>query len=160
MRRLLARAGAGVMATPSRRTPPEAVATLKRALQNYPHYIWDGAPANGLANPYFGMLGLADLIVVTEDSVNMAAEAAMTGKPVHVVALDRRKVGASPKKFERFHEALAERGASRPYAGRFDFWTYAPFDETARAAEEIARRLSRRPAPNLRRGAPRESLPE
>ena len=34
------------------------------------------------ANPYPGILGVADAIIVTSDSVNMASEAAITGKPV------------------------------------------------------------------------------
>src|SRR3546814_3642619 len=35
------------------------------------------------SNPNFGILGLADHVIVTGDSVNMVSEAASTGKPVH-----------------------------------------------------------------------------
>ncbi len=141
--RKVARAGGGVMVTASRRTPREAVAMVQKALEGYPHFIWDGSPIHGLANPYFGMLGLADLILVTEDSVNMASEAAMTGTPVHIIALARRP-GASALKFDRFHAALANRGASRLFSGRLDDWIYDPLDETARVAAEIVRRLEQR----------------
>ena len=48
-----------------------------------PHYLWDGEGEN----PYFGLLGLADFLVVTCDSVNMVSEAASTGKPVYVADL-------------------------------------------------------------------------
>jgi hypothetical protein len=139
--RKLVRAGGGVMATSSRRTPEGVMATLGQALERFPHFIWDGSPVNGLANPYFGMLGLADLILVTEDSVNMAVEAAITGKPVHILPLDR-KLAASPAKFQSFHETLAARGAARRYEGRFDFWSYQPLDETSRAGDAVARRLA------------------
>lgn len=158
--RRLARAGFGVLVTPSRRTPTEAITTLRRALANFPHFIWEGAPANGLANPYFGLLGLADLILVTNDSVNMAAEAAMTGKPVYVLPLSRREFGASPAKFERFHEALAAHGATRPYTGFLEGWSYEPLDETARAAREVARRLAEKSQSRLRREDAEPSLSE
>jgi mitochondrial fission protein ELM1 len=139
--RALARGGYAVLATGSRRTPPETLATMRRALARFPHFIWDGAPVAGLANPYFGLLGLADVILVTEDSVNMAAEAALTGKPVHILALPRRRGLGAASKFDRFHAALAETGASRPYRGAPEEWTYEPIDETARAAAELVRRL-------------------
>lgn len=38
-------------------------------------------------NPYFAFLGLADEIIVTGDSMSMLAEAASTGKPVHIFDL-------------------------------------------------------------------------
>ena len=69
----------------------------------------------------------------------MAAEAATTGKPVHILALD----GGSPK-FDAFHAALQARGAARPFAGAVDSWTYAPLDETTRAAHEVLARLAAR----------------
>jgi hypothetical protein len=139
--RSLARAEIAVLVSGSRRTPPEAIRTLKRALERFPHFIWEGAPVAGLQNPYFALLGSADHVMVTEDSVNMAAEAAATGKPVHVISLPRRWGGLAAAKFDRFHAALARRGASRKFTGRFEQWTYETLDETARAAAEIARRI-------------------
>lgn len=55
-------------------------ATIGKDLLNPPEYwIWDGqAP-----NPYPGILELADVIVVTSDSVNMTSEACFHGKPVY-----------------------------------------------------------------------------
>jgi mitochondrial fission protein ELM1 len=38
-------------------------------------------------NPYFGVLALADALVVTSDSVAMLSEAAATGRPVHIFDL-------------------------------------------------------------------------
>jgi mitochondrial fission protein ELM1 len=38
-------------------------------------------------NPYFGVLSLADALVVTSDSVAMLSEAAATGRPVYIFDL-------------------------------------------------------------------------
>ena len=139
--RALADAGAGLMITPSQRTDPETTAAIAAALKDRPHFLWSGAPVAGLANPYFGVLGAADHVLVTGDSVNMATEAAATGKPVHVLALDRAPLSFSDRKFAQFHRMLREKGIARPFAGALETWTYEPLDETARAAEEIVRRF-------------------
>jgi mitochondrial fission protein ELM1 len=94
--------------------------------------FWDGRGEN----PYFGYLGLADAVIVTADSVTMISEAAATGKPVHVAALE----GGSAK-FRRFHAAMQEAGVTRPFAGRLEDWRYEPLDEAARIATEVRRRL-------------------
>jgi mitochondrial fission protein ELM1 len=141
--RALADDGAGLMITASRRTPEAATAAVRAALNGTNHFFWNGAPVAGLSNPYFGMLGLADHVVATKDSVNMAAEAAMTAKPVHVLALDRR-LFASAAKFEGYHSALRDRGVARPVELPLQSWNYVALDETARAAEEVMRRLRAR----------------
>lgn len=63
---------------PSRRTPSSHLNALCSALSDIPYYLWDGRTDN----PYPGILGLADYIIVTSDSVNMITEACITGKPV------------------------------------------------------------------------------
>ena len=139
--RALADNGARLMITMSRRTDPTIAESILKALDGAPHFFWDGAAVAGLKNPYFGMLGLADHIVVTEDSINMATEAAATGKPVHVVALDRAPFALNAAKFQRFHAMLRERGVTRPFDGGLETWDYQPLDETKRAGEELARRF-------------------
>ncbi len=133
----LARAGWGLMVTTSRRTGARNEEILRRGLAGLSAEIWDGAGEN----PYFGILALADHVVVTGDSVNMVSEAASTGKPVHVVHLR----GHSPK-FTRFHETLVAAGIARPFTGTLENWDYAPLAETRRAAQEIRRRLLARRA--------------
>jgi uncharacterized protein len=130
----LARGGFGLAITPSRRTGDANVAVLRQRLTDLPVYIWDGKGEN----PYFGMLGIADAILVTADSVSMVSEAAASGKPVHVIALD----GGS-RKFARFHAAMQDAGITRRFAGTVETWTYPALDDTARAAAEIRRRLGR-----------------
>jgi hypothetical protein len=113
--------GGALLVTPSRRTRPDSLARLSGAVADVPHFVWDGAGDN----PYFALLGLA--IVVTEDSVNMVTEAAGTGKPVYVQALQGRSA-----RLARFHRLMRDRGATRPFAGRLESWTCAP-DQRHRA---------------------------
>ncbi len=127
--------GAGLLVTASRRTDPGTLALLRAALTGCAAEIWDGEGEN----PYFGFLGLADAFVVTGDSVNMVCEAATTGKPVYVVEL----AGGSAK-FARFHQTLRQAGATRPFAGRLEHWSYPPLRDTEFAAAEVRRRLTAR----------------
>jgi mitochondrial fission protein ELM1 len=124
--------GGSVVLTPSRRTVPEALAVLKQRLAAVPSMVWDG---NG-DNPYMAYLALADYLVVTADSVNMASEACFTGKPVFVEGL----TGGSSK-FEQFHRTLQQRGYTRSFTGELADWSYPPLDETARVAHLINQRM-------------------
>jgi hypothetical protein len=124
----LAKGGAGLMVTPSRRTGPEAARILAGSLAGLPAEIWDGEGEN----PYFGLLALADAILVTRDSVSMTSEAVFTGKPVHVVDLD-----GTSRRIEQFHAHMERRGYTRRFTGALESWTYAAPDDTAAAAARI-----------------------
>jgi mitochondrial fission protein ELM1 len=125
-------AGGSVLVSFTRRTPAAARQALTEGLAGLPGWIWDGTGEN----PYFAFLAAADVILVTEDSVNLATDAAATGKPVHVLAME-----GGGRKFDRFHADLAARGASRRFDGRLTSWSYPPLDETGRAARELLRRF-------------------
>ncbi len=127
--------GGSVMASVSRRTPPAAAAAVRGRLDGPDAVVWGGEGDN----PYFAMLALADHVVVTQDSVNMATEAAFTGRPVHIA----RIVGRQARK-DRFYAELAARGIARPFDGSLPVWSYPPLDETSRLAAEIDRRVSAR----------------
>ncbi|MGQ0674536.1 MAG: mitochondrial fission ELM1 family protein [Rhodospirillales bacterium] len=129
---LCQRDGAGLLVSASRRTGREAEALIRERLSGLPAYVWDGTGDN----PYFAFLGLADAAIVTCDSVNMVSEALATGKPVHVAMLE----GGSAK-FDRFHEDLWREGYTRPFTSRLESWSYAPLDDTAKAAAEARKRL-------------------
>lgn len=130
----LAKSGVGLAITPSRRTGEAQRRMLEKRLAGHNAFIWDGKGDN----PYFAMLGAADAIIVTADSVSMISEAASTGKPVHIIELE----GGSAK-FTRFHQAMRDAGITRPFNGTLDEWHYPPLDDTARAAVEIRRRLGK-----------------
>jgi mitochondrial fission protein ELM1 len=117
---------ASLLVTPSRRTGEENVRILKEKLAGVAHFIWDGTGDN----PYFGLLGLADFIVTTPDSINMISEAASTGKPLYVAQLP----GGS-EKFERFHRLMREDGLVREFKGMLMPYRYAPLDEVSMVAE-------------------------
>lgn len=127
--------GGALLVTSSRRTGEANEAAVAKAIQGVPSVFWTGYGDN----PYFAYLALADAIVVTADSVNMVSEAAATGKPIFVAELP----GGSAK-FERFHQALAEAGITRPFTGRLEQWRYPPLRETERVAAEITQRLRKR----------------
>lgn len=129
--------GGSLLMTFSRRTPEQAQALLTARLRHLPGIIWDGQGPN----PYFAFLAAADYILVTEDSTNMAVEAASTGKPVFILKMDGTSL-----KFRLFHQELESLGAARPYGGAFHGWTYAPVDETGRAAAEVVARMDARTA--------------
>jgi mitochondrial fission protein ELM1 len=133
LKALCASTGGSLMVTASRRTDLESQAALQAALNSLPTDFWDGTGDN----PYTGMLALADGIVVTEDSVTMASEAASTGKPVFIAKMEGRA-----EKFDHFHTGLEARGVSRPLTEAWDTWSYPPLLEAARVAAEIRRRVA------------------
>lgn len=129
-------AGGSLMLTFSRRTPEAARLSMAKRLGGLPGLIWDGKGPN----PYFAFLHFADHILVTEDSANMAAEAASTGKPVHILPM----IASKPAdKFARLHADLRQRGAARPFDGSLESWSYAPLKETERAAQTVLDRMTR-----------------
>lgn len=121
-----------VLVSFSRRTPEDAKRFLTSRLKRVPGWIWDGEGPN----PYFAFLAAADAVLVTEDSTNMAVEAAAAGKPVLVMHLD----GDSPK-HRHLHDSLRKRLAARPFRGALERWSYPPLHETERAAAEVIRRM-------------------
>ena len=120
--------GGTLMATVSRRTSDAARLQFRTHLAPHCAIFYEGEGAN----PYFAMLGAADHIFVTADSVNMATEAAATGKPVHVLSVD-----GSAGKLERFHQSLVRRGCARPFNGKLETWNYPPLLETDRVAAAV-----------------------
>ncbi|HEY1072532.1 mitochondrial fission ELM1 family protein [Brevundimonas sp.] len=126
-----------LLLTFSRRTPEAAKAVMTERLSALPGWIWDGSGDN----PLFAMLAAADHVLVTEDSANMATEAASTGKPVHVLPMIALKPAG---KFARLHADLEAHGAARPFDGSLDSWTYAPLNETERAARAVLEAMAAR----------------
>ena len=126
--------GGSLMITTSRRTGEANTAHLREAIKGVPHVLWTGEGAN----PYYGMLGWADSILVTADSVNMTSEACATGKPVHVIPL----MGGS-EKFRRFHQALRDDGLTRPFKGKLEHWLYPPLRDVELVAARIREKMAK-----------------
>lgn len=119
--------------TPSRRTSPELLNMLKRHLGDLSYEIWDGTGVN----PYPAYLGLADQIIVTQDSVSMISEACFTGKPVYIWDIEKNNT-----KHREFHHDLYERGHAKPFQWPFPQWTQKKLDEMSRVATIINNRLN------------------
>jgi mitochondrial fission protein ELM1 len=124
--------GASVMASTSRRTGAAAGEAVAAALAGLPHRLHRfGTPGE---NPYLGILALADLLVVTGDSISMLSEALMTTAPLLI---------ADPGGLGHRHRALAEgllaRGLAAPL-GAPPPSARAALDETGRVAAAIRAR--------------------
>ena len=124
--------GFSVYMTFSSRTPSSAQRLLTNELAPLGVNIWDGKTEN----PYFGMLAMADYLIVTSDSASMVTEATASGKPVYVFHLN----GGS-KKFDRFHKQLEGLGMTRPFVGVLEDWKYPNLDETGRIAGIVKNKL-------------------
>lgn len=131
----LAQSGAGLMVTPSRRTPAGMQRAIVQALAGAKAWIWDGQGAN----PYVEMLALADAFVVTADSTNMLSEAAATGKTIHVFMPK-----GVPAKIMRLIDGLIAHGAVVKFAGHLENHPYQPLNSTPLIAHEILARLRSR----------------
>jgi uncharacterized protein len=125
--------GFSVMATPSRRTPPELLAAVRDGLAAAPGFVWDGRGDN----PYLPILALADAVLVTGDSANMVGEATATGAPVHIF----EPSGGESKKLASAIDALVRIGAARRFEGRIERFSYTPIDSSGEIARAIARRF-------------------
>jgi uncharacterized protein len=130
--------GGSLLVTPSRRTLPGSVDAIAEAIAGVPQFFWDGTGPN----PYHAFLALSDAAVVTEDSVNMVTEAAGTGKPVYV-----QRLKGNSRRLRRFHELMQERGATRPFQGKLEMWSYAPINDTELVASAIRKALALEPTP-------------
>ena len=136
----LARSGAGLMITSSRRTHRGLLAAVLAATADADRLVYTGEGAN----PYADFLGCADAFIVTADSVNMTGEAVATGRPVYIF----EPAGGSAK-FGRFHEALRAHGATRALPDQLneiETWSYQPLDSAAEIARQIETRWCRRRA--------------
>lgn len=92
--RTAAEIGGSLLVTSSARTPKKAIDALEEQL-TVPAFVYRWKPGDP-DNPYFGMLGLAERIVVTSDSMSMLAEACSTGRPVFVFDLLRGRGSHRP----------------------------------------------------------------
>ena len=124
-----------LLVSASRRTPAAMRARLReRCMQaGATRWIDDGDGPN----PYPGMLGWADRIVCTPDSVNMLSEACATAAPVFVADPHcvRGRIGG-------FLDALAGAGRVRALQDDMDAFAVRPLRETGRVAAEVRHRLA------------------
>ena len=126
--------GGSLLATTSRRTPPALADALRDTFADIPNVIW-GDGGDGV-NPYAGLLGWADRVVVSPDSVNLLSEASATRAPV-MVALAASAQG----RMRHFQQALHERGRLQPRWLDWGHGSIEPLRESTRVAAEVKQRL-------------------
>jgi mitochondrial fission protein ELM1 len=130
----IGREGGSVLATASRRTPAAALAILRAKLAALPGVVWCGEHDG--ANPYAGLLGWADRIVCTADSVNMLSEAAATNVPVFACGIEA--LHGRPRTFV---DSLVALGRVHAFDAELAPFAVMPLRETARVAAEVRQRL-------------------
>ena len=128
--------GGSLLVTTSRRTGEACTAALARGIEA-PHLLhrWSPDPAG---NPYLGLLGAADAIIVTADSASMCSEACASGRPVFLF----RPAGGVSARLGRLHAALEAAGHLRPLGAAWPASCPPPLDPAAVVAEAIRARLA------------------
>ena len=127
--------GVSLAITPSRRTPPAVERLLRQAFAGDPNvFQWDHAGEN----PYRGLLGLADRLVVTSDSVSMISEALATPHPLEIFDF------GTPH-YRRFLERVVTRGWARKFEGAAEAPPpRSPINATEEAAQAVRALLQAR----------------
>ncbi|MDR7193632.1 mitochondrial fission ELM1 family protein [Luteimonas terrae] len=131
---IVAREGGSLLLTGSRRTSPGVRDALRARYAGHAGCVW--AEQRDGANPYAGMLGWADRIVCSSDSVNMLSEACATHAPVFVFA-----PGPLEGAPQRFVDGLFADGRARQFEDAVPAFDVTPLRETARIAAEVRARL-------------------
>ncbi len=99
--------GFDVLVTTSRRTPPLVEQAVIRAFKDYARTaLLIIANKANVPEAVGGMLGLADLVVVSGESISMISEASTSGKKTVVFSVGASRDG----KYARFCARLAEQG--------------------------------------------------
>ncbi|MFJ5368872.1 mitochondrial fission ELM1 family protein [Bosea sp. CER48] len=124
----LARSGAALMGSPSRRTSPALADAISAVFARHGGWWWNGSGEN----PYLALLANADAIVATADSTNMIGEATASGAPILVF----EPQGGHPK-ITALIEALEREGVVHRFCGRLEGEGYEPIDSTPVIADAI-----------------------
>lgn len=96
----------------SRRTGQAATQYMQQELEKakIPHFFHDARNPTTRDNPYHALLGSANTIIATADSVSMLSEAASTGKHTLIWGQDYIKSA----KFQRFYTTLIQQHSIQP----------------------------------------------
>jgi len=128
--------GGSLLVLASRRTRTATIASFRQACEGIPGLVWAGRDDG--RNPYPGVLGWADRLVVTPDSVNMLSEACAVGCPVQTFVS-----APLPAKIQRFHHNLRAAGLLQDLDCKCTD-APAPLRETAAIAAALRERIHAR----------------
>lgn len=99
--------------TTSRRTDPKSEAVIKSAMNGNPVcclLVLASEPLKENIVP--GILGISDVVIVTEDSFSMVCEAASSGRRVVILETEHKKKGGHPKR-RKVYKMLIELGYAK-----------------------------------------------
>ena len=133
-----------VIVTTSRRTGRN-IANAFMAEITVPSYLYDWQLNDGKGTPYLGVLGCADAIIVSGDSMTMPCEA-QTRNPVYIYAIK----GNIPESHLKLHQLLYSNNLARPFdqliADGIQQWDYEPVNVAQQIAEQALIRWSKKQA--------------
>lgn len=132
----LMRGGGSLLISTSRRSPKHAARMISQRL-TCPYWLYDWQ--SHAPNPYRALLGAADALIVTADSISMLSEACLSGRPVWIYPPRRRL----PAKHQQFAARLIAQGYAQWLApdGAPDWQPAQALDESARVADQLIERL-------------------
>ena len=128
------RNGGSLLVLASRRTPAAVAAVFRERLRGVPGLFWCNAEDG--PNPYPAVLGWADHLVVTPDSVNMLSEACAVGCSVSTFV-----TAPLPVKLQRFHQSLRQAGLLHDLGNDVPT-SQTPLRETATIAQVVLQRIA------------------
>lgn len=123
----------------SRRTPKDVKEIFKNKFP-WPHIIYD--TEESLPNPYPGIIGEGEYIIITADSISMCSEAASTGRPIYVFYPENFKL----KKHRFFVQQLIDIGVARTLDQTTTFlekYDYEPLYEIDKVIGIINKKLGK-----------------
>lgn len=126
--------GGSLLVLASRRTPAALVGIFRERLRGVPGLLWCNAEDG--PNPYPAVLGWADHLVVTPDSVNMLSEACSVGCAVSTFV-----TAPLPVKLQRFHQSLREASLLHDFDNSVPP-AQTPLRETAAIAQIVLQRIA------------------
>jgi len=121
----------------SRRTPAEIKKLFQKEFDG-PNIIYD--PDSKGPNPYPAIIGKAEYIIITADSISMCSESASTGKPMYVFMPETFPL----KKHKFFVQQLVDLGIAKKLEANTNFldkYTYTPLNEVEKVVEAIKGKL-------------------
>ena len=114
----------------SRRTPQFLKEEIKNIVYNNPHYFYD----NNGENPYYALLGISNIALVTPDSVNMVSEAITANLSTYIFDLECKS-----RRISKFLSKLKEENFIKKINGKIDEFDF----EKSNATKEIANHLAK-----------------
>lgn len=126
---------ASLVVTNSRRTPADVQQILLEELKDLQPMFFDWVDSP--RDLYWSILGIADVMITTGDSLSMCSEVLSTGKPL--------LVDISTKATECYHREILNHiinhGAAQTLKCTYTPWKYKPVDTTGKIASEILQKL-------------------